>query len=250
MPSIVPASSRTMAVFEVFAREKRALSNSEVARALSLAESSCSDLLHTLHSLGYLMRTARTRRFYPTGRLFEAAREITRHDPLAAVAREAVEQLTDRTDETAFFGVMERGSVKVAAARPSRLPLRYMLDVGERVSLHASALGKSLLGLLPRDEALRCLRSHALRPVTPETVTSVEQLMAQLDASRARGWYEARGEGTGGVTALAMSGWLGDQPVGISLAGPAERIERQHPICLQALREVRAGLLDEAPTPT
>jgi IclR family KDG regulon transcriptional repressor len=248
MPSFVPASSRTMAMFEVFAREKRALSNSDVARALSLAESSCSDLLHTLHSMGYLMRTTRTRRFYPSGRLLETAREITRHDPLTAAAREAVEQLTDRTEETAFFGVMDRGSVKVAAAQPSRLPLRYILDVGERVSLHASALGKSLLGLLPRDEALQRLRSHALRPVTPETVTSVEQLMAQLDASRARGWYEARGEGTDGVTALAMSGWLGDQPVGISVAGPADRIERQHPICLQALREVRAVLLDEAPT--
>lgn len=250
MPSLVPATSRTLAVFELFAREKRALSNSDIARALSLAESSCSDLLHTLHSRGYLMRTARTRRFYPTGRLFEAAREITRHDPLAAAAREAVEQLAATTDETAFFGVMDRGSVKVAATRPSRLPLRYILDVGERVSLHASALGKSLLGLLPRDEALRRLQSHALRPVTPETVTSVEQLMAQLDASRARGWYEARGEGSGGVTALAMSGWLGDQPVGISVAGPADRIQQQHQNCLQALREVRAVLLDEAPTAT
>ncbi|MGN5477112.1 helix-turn-helix domain-containing protein [Cupriavidus basilensis] len=56
---MIPAASRAMAVFEVFAREKRELSNSDMARLLSLPESSTSDLLHTLHSLGYLMRTTR-----------------------------------------------------------------------------------------------------------------------------------------------------------------------------------------------
>ena len=62
MPTLVPAATRTMALFEVFAREKRELSNSELARLMDLPESSCSDLLHTMHEMGYLLRTARSRR--------------------------------------------------------------------------------------------------------------------------------------------------------------------------------------------
>ena len=61
MPSQIPAVSRALSVFEMFAREQRELTNSEIARLLSVAESSCSDLLHTLHTLGYLTRTPRSR---------------------------------------------------------------------------------------------------------------------------------------------------------------------------------------------
>jgi DNA-binding IclR family transcriptional regulator len=246
MPTQIPAAGRAMAVFEVFAREKRELSNSDMARLLSVAESSSSDLLHTLHSLGYLMRTARTRRFYPTGRLFEIARRFQENDPLARLAQEAVEQLTERTNESAFFGVLEPMAVKVAAAQPSRLPLRYILDVGERVALHASALGKALLGLIPPDAARARLQCIERRAVTPHTVVDIDPLMAQLARGRELGWYEARDEGTEGVTALAVAGWLGDQPVGISLAGPADRIEKNRENYLAALSEVRNSLLADS----
>jgi DNA-binding Lrp family transcriptional regulator len=93
MPTLVPAAARTMALLELFAREKRELSNSDLARLMDLPESSCSDLLHTLHELGYLLRTARSRRFYPTARLLAVAREISASDPLYAVASEAAELL-------------------------------------------------------------------------------------------------------------------------------------------------------------
>lgn len=232
-----------MAVFEVFAREKRDLSNSDVAKLLSVADSSCSDLLHTLHTLGYLMRTSRTRRFYPTGRLLETARQIAENDPLTRLAEEAVGRLTGQTNESAFFGVLEPLAVRVAATAQSRLPLRYILDVGERVALHASALGKAMLGLLPEEEARARLDAIKRPAVTPNTVVNVEQLMAQLARGREQGWYEAHDEGTAGVTALAVSARLGDRPVAISLAGPTGRIEKHREPYLAALRDVRNALL-------
>ncbi|HBD37671.1 MAG TPA: IclR family transcriptional regulator, partial [Cupriavidus sp.] len=157
MPTLIPAAGRAMAVFEVFARERRELSNSDMARLLALPESSTSDLLHTLQSLGYLMRTPRSRRFYPTGRLFEVGRQIAENDPLSAVAQEAVEQVGEITNESVFFGVLDTSAVKVVAAQPSRLPLRYIIEVGSRAALHASALGKGLLSLLPPDAARAAL---------------------------------------------------------------------------------------------
>lgn len=244
MPTVIPAASRALAVFEIFAREKRELSNSDMARLLSVADSSCSDLLHTLQSLGYLMRTSRSRRFYPTGRLHEVARQISENDPLTTIAREAVELLGDKSDETAFFGALDTASVKVLATQPSRLPLRFILDVGERVALHASAVGKALLSLLPRDEAIELLQRRPLQQVTSATITDIDQLLAQIDQGRERDWFEVRGEGTEGVTALAVAARLGDHPVALSLAGPTERIDRNRETYLQVLREVRGTLLN------
>lgn len=243
MPTLIPAASRTMAVFEVFAREKRELSNSDVARLLSLPDSSSSDLLYTLHTLGYLMRTSRSRRFYPTARLLETARQISENDPLTAVAMEAVDQLVEKTNESAFFAVLERGVAKLAASQPSRLPLRYILDVGQRVSLHGSALGKSLLGQMTDDEAAALVRAHPLRAFTPHTITDPDVLLAQVGRDRERGFFEAREEGSEGVSALAMAAVVNGLPVGISLAGPIERMDRNRDRYLGALRDVRASLL-------
>ncbi|CAG2151572.1 Pectin degradation repressor protein KdgR [Cupriavidus yeoncheonensis] len=245
MPTMIPAAGRAMAVFEVFAREQRELSNSEMARQLSLPETSTSDLLHTLHSLGYLMRTTRTRRFYPTGRLAELTRQIAENDPLTTAAQEAVDQLVERTNESAFFGLLEPTAVKVVAMQQSRQPLRYIIDVGSRAALHASALGKGLLALLPEDEARAALEKSQRRQVTPHTIVDVDRLMADIAKGRQRGWHEAREEGAEGVDGLAVTGWLAGQPAGISLAGPADRMRKHRDAYLEALREVRNGLLGE-----
>ncbi|RDK08863.1 IclR family transcriptional regulator [Cupriavidus lacunae] len=245
MPTMIPAAGRAMAVFEVFAREKRELSNSDMARLLSLPESSTSDLLHTLHALGYLVRTTRTRRFYPTGRLAEIARQIAENDPLTTVAQEAVEQVSARTNESVFFGVLDATAVKIVAVQASRLPLRYIIEVGYRAALHASALGKGLLSLLPPDEARDTLAKSKLRPVTAHTVVDIDTLMAQIDQGRKRGWYEAQEEGSEGVHGLAVAGWLGGRPAGISLAGPADRMKKNREEYLAALVEVRDALMAE-----
>lgn len=243
MPTIIPAATRTLAVFEIFAREKRALTNSDMARLLSVADTSCLDLLHTLHTLGYLVRTPKTRRYYPTARLFETAHSINQNDPLSTVAREAVEQLVERTGESAFFGILDRHAVKVIAAQSSSKPLRYVVEVGSRVSLNASALGKALVGLHSSDDAAKLIKGLTLRQVTAHTITAHEHLLADVDQGRKRGWYEVVDEGGEDVAGLAVSGWMGEQPAGLALAGPSKRMQKSRENYLQALKEVSASLL-------
>jgi DNA-binding IclR family transcriptional regulator len=229
-----------MAVFEVFAREKRELLNSDVARFLNMPESSCSDLLHTLYEAGYLMRTPRTRRFYPTSRLFVTASEITKNDPLYMAAVEAIELLTEKTGETTFAGRLDEGASKVVATQEGRHPLRYVLQVGERIALHASALGKALMGGLPAAEMSRQLRLKPLRKLTPATVTDLPLLEQQIAEQRERGWYSVDEEGNEGVTAYALSGLVGNDPLAISIAGPTERMQRNREDYLAALQQVAA----------
>ena len=160
-----------MTLLELFAREKRELSNSDLARLLDLPESSCSDLLHTLLELGYLVRTARSRRFYPTARLLTVAREISASDPVYAVASEAAELIRDKTGETGLVGRVDAGVVKVLAFTEAAHPLRYVQTVGDRLSLHVSALGKAALTLGSAAEAARQLRLKPLKKLCEGILT-------------------------------------------------------------------------------
>lgn len=248
MPNFIPASARTMAVFDMFAKEKRELSNSEIARLLDLPESSCLDLLHTLREQGYLLRTARTRRFYPTGRLHQIALEIGQNDPLLHAGREAADLLAETTGETACVGRLDNGAVRAVAVQQGKYPLRYVLNAGERIALHTSAMGKALLGTLASDEAARQLRLKPLRKITDSTVTDPDLIAAEVAEGRTRGWYQTHSEGGDGMDALAVSGLLGAAPLAISLAGPPDRLAKNHGRYLEALRKVGAMTFGTSPS--
>lgn len=240
MPTIVPAAVRTMSLLELFAREKRELSNSDLARLMDLPESSCSDLLHTLHELGYLMRTARTRRFYPTARLLSVAKEISASDPIYGMASEAAELIRDKTGETGLVGRIEGGSVKVLAFTEARHPLRYMQSVGDKLSLHVSALGKAVLALGTPEEASRQLRLKPLKKLCEGTITDLAALEAQVEQARKQGWIWVENEGGDGLGALAVAGYVGGEPIALSVAGPTDRLRQNRESFLASLQEVKA----------
>ncbi|MGF7234296.1 MAG: IclR family transcriptional regulator [Frankia sp.] len=247
----VPAAARTMAVFEVFAREQRELTKSEMARLLDLPESSSSDLLNTLYELGYLSRTASTRRFYPNSRLSTVAGRIAENDPVAAVGQEATALIAERSGETAACGVLADGRSKIVAVAHGTHRLRYILNVGDVYTLHATSLGKALLGSSGDEDVARLLRLHPLRKLTDRTVVDPRALEREVREHRRLGYYTASDEGTIGVSSLAVSGLVGDQAVGLTLIGPTERIRANEAALRDLVLEVRETVFgpDKQPTP-
>ncbi|MGY4099425.1 IclR family transcriptional regulator [Nocardia sp. R16R-3T] len=233
----VPAAARTMALFEIFARERRELTKSEVARLLDLPESSSSDLLNTLRDLGYVSRTVTTRRFYPTGRLLAIANTIGEQGLFTAFGVEATSLLAQRSGETAVCAVIDSARIKVVAVSEGRHRLRYVIDIGDTFTIHATAIGKALLGVLEDDDMARTLRLQALSPRTPYTKVDPREVEEQVRAQRELGWYGAVDEGTVGVSSLAVSGRVGGHAVGLGIIGPSERIAAE-------MDELRVGLLD------
>lgn len=240
MPAFVPAAARTMLLFEAFARERRELSNAEIAKLLDLPESSCVDLLHTLQEVGYLMRTARSRRFYPTPRLSTLANAIASNNPVATAGREAVELLGELTGESALCGVLGHHHVEVLGIREGRHALRFIPTAGTRISLHATALGHALLAELPPEEAAEYLARRPLKPLTPSTVTDPAKLLRLIAAARERGHAWVDGDGAEGVAAMAVAGRIGQEPLGLSITGPADRLRKCRADYEAALQKVKA----------
>lgn len=244
MPAIVPACVRTLAIFEVFAQEKQELSNSQVARALGIAETSSLDLLHTLVEEGYLLRTPTSRRFYPTRKFVTLARKLGDNDPLNSIASEVVEELVQRTSETALCGRIEKGAVEIIALREGKHELRYIQRVGGRIALHASALGKALLSLLPQEQTKAQLEIKGLKKITPETCVDMTALLDEIRTVSQRGWSVVFDEGVEGVGAFAVAGFIGTEPIAFSIAGLSDRLSRNQDSYLKALLDITSQLFD------
>ncbi len=240
----VPAAARTLALFEVFAREKRALTKSELARFLDLRESSCSDLLNTLHALGYVSRTASTKRYYPTGRLLASARAISENDPLVMLGNEAATLLSHRSGESGIFGVLDGDGVKIVAVSESHQRLRYVVTAGDRASLHATSLGKALLGACTDADMARLLRLKPLTAFSEHTKTDPEAVEQELRMQRERGWYSASEEGGLGISSFAVSHHTENGLVALSLIGPTQRLVPNGERYVATLKEVAAAVFE------
>lgn len=244
MPQIIPTAQRVLQVFEVYARERRPLTNSEMARFLDLADSSCSDLLYTLRQAGYLLRTPKSRYFHPTGRLLDVAQGIAAADPLQSFASEALEILTRQSGESSMCALLDGNMVKIYASQESPRALRYVLQPGTTFELHITALGKALLGEMDAAERNAMIDTLSFQSFTDSSITSPAALRAQIEAQREKKYFMTRDEGNEGVSAIGIAGRVGGQMTALSIVGPTHRMDANLEKYIQIILDARAEFFE------
>ena len=238
----VKTAGRTLDLFEAFAREGKPLSLSQLARAIDAPVSSCFGIVRTLEARGYLYEVKARGGFYPPRLLFEQARVIASHDPLAERFVPLLEKLRDQTGETVLLSKrLDRQAVYLVVL-DSLHSIRYSPKVGEFRPLHASASGKALLGSLTPVLRNEMLSGMKLPRVTSRTITSRATLEADLEQGRARGWYVTHGETVADLMAVAVAVTLSGETYSVALAGPMHRMDSALKRYAKLLVELRAAL--------
>ena len=117
--------------------------------------------------------------------------------------------------------------------------MRMFTEVGARVHLHSTAVGKALLAQLTDDEASKILELSGMPALTDHTITDPKVLRHDLAVTRARGYAIDEGEQETGVSCVAVP--VPGAPVltAISFSAPAPRltpdvIRRAAPALLKA----------------
>jgi DNA-binding IclR family transcriptional regulator len=217
--------SRTLDFLEIFADQKRPLPSSEIARLLDIPPSSCHDVLQELLKRGYLYELTARGGYYPTLRLFEVAKTIADHDPVALRADALLRTLRDKIDESILLAKVNGLAATYLLAIEPTHPLRYLANVGDAVRhIHATSAGKALLASLDEQALGTYLKSATLPSLTPHTITSKAALREDLSAGNRRGWFLNREESLEGVTTLsARFTWTAAVYI-VTIAGPTSRL--------------------------
>ncbi|WP_456280821.1 IclR family transcriptional regulator [Cupriavidus sp. JZ107] len=222
----VKTALRVVEIMEIYAREGRSLTLTELAKLLGAPMSSCLGLIRTLAALGYLYETGRRQGYYPTGRLLAIAQRIAANDPLLERVQPVLESLRDETGETVIFGkLQDDGRVVYLDVVESSNPVRYIATAGELRQAHTNSIGRAILSALPAADRDALLARASFAPLTARTLASREALEAELDTSRERGWAQNFGESLADLGAVAVPLTLAGVVYGVSVAGPIHRVE-------------------------
>ena len=133
--------------------------------------------------------------------------------------------LVDEIGETANLAMLDGDQVAYVAQAPGRHSMRMFTEVGRRVHPHCTAVGKALLAALDGRRRPGPARSApACRATRPHTVTDPDELLAQLDRVRDRGYAMDEGEQEVGVRCVAVAVPESTLPLAMSVSGPAPRM--------------------------
>jgi len=219
---------RTLDLLELFAKEKRPLSLSEIACLLKIPMSSCHDVVRAMQARGYLYELAPRAGYYPTLRLLMLGKDIGDNDPIVMRAELLLRSLRDTLDESVLLSKVSGLQATYLLAFEPTHPLRFLVKIGDNVRcLYATSAGKALLADLKPAALADFLKSARLKSMTKQTIISKNALRKDIELGRQRGWHLNHGESLKGVTTVsAMFRW-NSSPYIVTIAGPSSRLDQK-----------------------
>lgn len=233
---------RLLAILELFERERRPLSLKEIGELCGIPPSTCHNLVRMLRKRAYLYHAGARRDLYPTRRLYDLGATILAHDPVLERLRPAMAGLREATRETVILGKRQKDRIIYLEVLEGPQVIRYSSRAGDTKPLHSTCVGKTILSTLARPEIEALLRAQPLDRVTPNTITSLDGLLEDLDRGREEGVFTSRGENVADVTAMAVPLHINDEVYGLAVAGPAHRVDADFGKMADALKSLRDGL--------
>jgi len=236
---------RALDIVELVAAQPRGVSLTEVATALDVSAPTVHRVCRTLVERGYLRQLADRRytlgsRLVPLG---TAARRLTGVDAETILA-----DLVSEIGETANLAVLTGYQAEYVAQAPSQFSMRMFTEVGRRVDLHSTGVGKALLAQLDDPTVESIILRAGMTKRTEHTIATSTALAAALDEVRRLGYALDAQEQELGVICVAVAvptpppAWMA-----VSVSGPLTRmtpdvLARAVPLLQSGSRRLAANL--------
>ena len=204
----VPAIQRGFAVLEHICSTRRGRTISEIARTFAIPVSTCSGVLYTLVSCGYLTRDENGV-FSLTTKLLSQATKALNLMELNDIAQTELDRLTAVTGLASALFRRESHWVVCIAKVEGGSHVRTAAHVGKQLPMHATCSGKALLAYLPDEDVDAIVEAAGLPRFTDNTITTMALLKEELARVRALGYAvddQEYGVGVRGISASVFDG--------------------------------------------
>ncbi|HEX6352513.1 IclR family transcriptional regulator [Actinophytocola sp.] len=218
------AVERALSVLRCVEGDDDGVGITELAQRTGLTVSTAHRLARTLSEAGLLLQDPRNERYQLGPALVVLGKKAEQRLGYRQ-ALPLLEELAAATGESINLGIRAGNEVRVVLDVVSRQPLRFSQAPGSRVPMHVSAMGKCLLAHSGDvDDQIKQLGD--LVKATHRTITDRDQLRAELELVRERGWALNDEERNPGVRAIAAPvRQPGGGVVGaVAIQGPTVRI--------------------------
>lgn len=221
---------KALRILKLFSSGKRDYRAIEISEELGYHKSSLQRLISTLVAEGFLERSLDRPAHYRLGveilLLGNAAKDNL---SLRSAAKPFLKELSKRTRETIHLSVTDDFRVYYLDKINSSQPIRIVTHIGQRIPIHTSSMGKSIMAYMSRHELDHGIAKHGLPALTPNTITTRKRLDEELERVREQGCAYDNEEWNVGVKCVGAPVFNenGEVIAAVSCSGPAQRFTEQ-----------------------
>lgn len=162
-PGFVTALARGLEILRAFGRDDRYLGNGELAKRTGIPKSTVSRLTQTLTSLGYLRYVEQLERYQLGPGVLALGYRYLAGNGVRDLAHPHMQALADSTDCSVALGTGDRSEMVYTDVCQGKGPLILRLDVGARIPMPVTSMGRAYIAGLPeadREPLLARLKAH------------------------------------------------------------------------------------------
>lgn len=198
-----------------------------LAAEVGLAPSSTHRLLRGLEDVGFVSHGPGRQGYRLGPSLLRLAGAYLEQAGFADLMLPYLEEVTATTATVSFSSVRDGDAVICTSVRTPRETTNFYVRIGKVLPWHASAAAKALVHGIEPGELRARLESFVARRHTPHTLTSVDAVLADLEAGRRRGYWECVEELEPDVYAVAAPVTTADGRALASITAVCHRSQRQ-----------------------
>jgi len=196
-----------------------------LASELEMGKSAIHNHLTTLEEHGYVIKDAETKTYRLSLKFLDIGGQIRSEKDVYKVAEPKIHELADASGELVHLVVEEDGKGVYLCRAKGERAVDLDTYVGCRHHMHSTAFGKAILSHLPTERVDEIIDRHGLPKVTPQTITSRDELLDELERTRERGFAVDDEERLEGLRCIAAPIRFESDVIGaISVSGPTARI--------------------------
>ncbi|WP_068774171.1 IclR family transcriptional regulator [Paenibacillus sp. FJAT-26967] len=220
------SAARVMDILVLLSEKDEPLTISQIGRELEMPKSSTFELLNTMVERGFLETNPQLKTYKLGLRLFEVGAAYLFNTDLHKEARPYLESLMARTGETAFLAIESSGEIVYLDKTEAPSSVRTTATLGTRSPMHTTGLGKAMLAAYPDAKVRELIGGKEFVQRTPKSIANMEDLLAELEATRKRGYSIDDEENEFDIFCLAVPVFdASDRPVAaMSVAGLLRRM--------------------------
>ncbi|MDG1531054.1 MAG: IclR family transcriptional regulator [Paracoccaceae bacterium] len=224
----IPTNLRTLLILELFAKNNRAMSATDVHGEIDLPPQTVHRLLVSLEKEGFLARQPNDKRFRPARRLRQMGAGLLHVSEFHISRHQILMDVSKHTGETVNFVVPQETGMNYLDRVETDWAFRVQLPRGSNVPFHCTASGKTFMASLSKSKRKKFVEGLTLEPLTANTITDKDALLDELAVIAKVGYAIDSEEFMVGMSAIAVPVLDDKKRFVASLAthGPASRIPR------------------------
>jgi len=241
----VQSVDRALSILETLAEDDEGYRLSDLAVRTGLSASTVHRLLATLESRRFVQFDRAESKWHVGVRSFTVGASFARRRNFSTQAIPYLRKLRDLTRETANLAVVDDEFIIVLTRMESREIMRSLTQVGGRVAMVTSGVGKAVLATYSDEDVGAVIRHHGMPRLTEKSIVRPGDLFKELATIRKQGFAIDDEEACMGLRCIAAVVYndCAEPLAAISVSGMTSRLtDDRLPEIGQIVREVAGEL--------